>query len=61
MSPPNRAVCDEMWKKYGTARHASGDNTMRHRKVAICMSDNQNKNTQHSLIYNLLILSDIVK
>jgi len=50
-----------MWKKYGTARHASGDNTMRHRKVAICMSDNQNKNTQHSLIYNLLILSDIVK
>jgi len=37
-----------MWgnlEKYGRARQVAGDNIMRDRKDAVCMSDNCGKNT----------------
>jgi hypothetical protein len=35
-----RAVCDIMWKKYGTAGQATDDNIIRRRNNAICMQNN---------------------
>ena len=40
MTPPpeNRAVYDIIWKKYGTARHATDDNIIRRMRIACCIT-----------------------
>ena len=38
--------------KYGTARQATHDNKIRHRKAALCMPDHKGKNTDTLLTFN---------
>ena len=41
--------------EHNTAREATDDNTVRHRKYAICVPDIQGKNTDTHLAYLILI------
>jgi len=48
MFSESRAVYEIMWEKYGTARHVTDDNIIRHRIDAICMISN--KGYRHMLL-----------
>ena len=41
----NGAVCEIIWKKYGTATQATDDSLIRLRKNVLWMPDNYGKNT----------------
>ena len=41
----NLAKCETMWEKHGGARQATDDNIIRRRRDAICVPDNEGKNT----------------